>query len=115
MGKNRVFVVKNRIYQIEVSCREADKDDVEATAFVHSSMLVLFQGHDGVFRLKPRHPKAGRNFALLREALRQKARVWFIAQKPDLTLPDIQSAGEASNGWIHQRAAGIRIPGSQTR
>ncbi|HKI37915.1 MAG TPA: hypothetical protein VKA46_39035 [Gemmataceae bacterium] len=47
---------------------------------------ILFQGHDGVFRLKPEHPEADRIRAMLGETLRQKARVWFIAQKPDLAL-----------------------------
>ncbi len=50
---------------------------------------VLFQGHDGVFRVKPDHPESARIRALLGEAVRQKARVWFIAQKPDLALLDV--------------------------
>ncbi len=50
---------------------------------------VFFQGHDGVFYLKPEHPEANRIRAVLGEALRQQARVWFIAQKPDLTLLDV--------------------------
>src|SRR5262249_27721106 len=37
--------------------------------------LVLFQGHDGVFWLKRDHPDPARLRALLREAIRQKARV----------------------------------------
>jgi hypothetical protein len=51
---------------------------------------VLFLGHDGVFRLKPDHPESDRLRSLLSEALRQKARVWFIAHKPDLTLLDVR-------------------------
>jgi hypothetical protein len=54
---------------------------------------VLFQGHDGVFRLKTDHPESSRIRALLEEALRQKARVWFIVQKPDLGLLDVLPAG----------------------
>jgi hypothetical protein len=50
---------------------------------------VLFQGHDGVFRLKSDHPESARIRALLDEALRQQARVWFIAQKADLALLDV--------------------------
>jgi hypothetical protein len=53
---------------------------------------VLFQGHDGVFRLKVDHPESDRIGALLGEALRQKARIWFIAQKPDLALLDVRPA-----------------------
>jgi hypothetical protein len=57
---------------------------------------LLFQGHDGVFRLRPEHPESARLRAELSEALRQKARVWFIAQKPDLTLLDVLSPG-----WVN--------------
>jgi hypothetical protein len=32
----------------------------------------------------------------LGEALRQKARVWFIAQKPDLALLDVLPAGRVT-------------------
>ncbi|HYV37241.1 MAG TPA: hypothetical protein VE988_16155 [Gemmataceae bacterium] len=51
---------------------------------------VLFQGHDGVFRLKSDHPEATRLRSLLEAALRQKGQLWFIAQHPDLTLVDVQ-------------------------
>jgi hypothetical protein len=54
---------------------------------------ILFQGHDGVFPLKPDHPESARLRDLLEEAIRQKARVWFIAQKPDLALLDVLPAG----------------------
>jgi hypothetical protein len=57
---------------------------------------VLFEGHDGVFLLKPDHPESDRIRALLGEAIRQKARVWFIAQKPDLALLDVLPAGWAA-------------------
>jgi len=53
---------------------------------------VLFQGHDGVFRLKSDHPDSARIRTLLREALEQKARVWFVADNPDLVLLDILPA-----------------------
>jgi hypothetical protein len=54
---------------------------------------VLFQGHDGVFRLNRDHPEFDRLRALLDQALRQNTRVWFIAQKPDLALLDVLLAG----------------------
>jgi hypothetical protein len=53
----------------------------------------LFQGHDGVFRLRPDHPESARLRALLGEALQQKARVWFMAQKADLALLDVLPSG----------------------
>jgi hypothetical protein len=53
---------------------------------------VLFQGHDGVFRLKSDHPDAARILTLIREALELKAPVWFLADKPDLALLDILPA-----------------------
>ena len=53
---------------------------------------VLFQGHDGVFRLRPEHPESTRLRAELDQALPRKARVWFIAQKPDLALVDVLPA-----------------------
>lgn len=56
---------------------------------------VLFQGHDGVFRLRPEHPESVRLRAELGETLRQKARVWFIAQKPDLALEDVLPDNES--------------------
>ncbi|MCI0461870.1 MAG: hypothetical protein L0Z62_33380 [Gemmataceae bacterium] len=56
---------------------------------------VLFQGHDGVFRLQANHPECARIRALLVEAIRQKAHVWFLAQKPDLALLDLLGAGWA--------------------
>ena len=58
--------------------------------------LVLFQGHDGVFRVKPDHPGSARLRALLGEALQHQGRVWFIAQKPELALLDVLPAGGAA-------------------
>lgn len=57
---------------------------------------VFFQGHDGVFRLRPDQPESGRIRALLGEAIRRKGRVWLIAQKPDLTLLDVAPADWAA-------------------
>jgi hypothetical protein len=54
---------------------------------------VLSQGHDAVFRLKLDYPESARIRALLGEALKRKARVWFLAQKPDLALRDVLPAG----------------------
>jgi hypothetical protein len=53
---------------------------------------VIFQGHDGVFRLKMDHPEYARVLAQLDEALRQQARVWFLVQKADLCLVDVLPA-----------------------
>jgi hypothetical protein len=58
---------------------------------------VFFEGHDGVFRLQPDHPESDRIRALLDEAIRRKARVWFIAQKADLALLDVMPAGWAAS------------------
>src|SRR5438067_11600884 len=54
---------------------------------------VLFQGHDGVFLLKADHAEFDRIRTVLVEALRQKARVWFFTEKPDLALLDVLPAG----------------------
>jgi hypothetical protein len=56
---------------------------------------VLFQGHDGVFRLTSDHSECARIHVLLAEALRQRARVWFVARKPDLVLLDVLPAKPA--------------------
>jgi hypothetical protein len=56
---------------------------------------LFFQGHDGVFRLQSDHPESARIRALLDMAIRQKARVWFIARKPDLVILDVLPAGWA--------------------
>ncbi len=57
---------------------------------------VYFQGHDGVFCLKRDHPEFTRIRAVVGDALRQKARVWFIAEKPALALVDVLPAGWAA-------------------
>lgn len=49
---------------------------------------VLFQGHDGVFRLQSDHADAARIGAVLAESMRAGTPVWFVADKPDLTLLD---------------------------
>ncbi len=54
---------------------------------------LLFAGHDGIFRIRADHPDSARIHVALEEAIRQKARVWFIAQKPNLTLLDVLPAG----------------------
>jgi hypothetical protein len=51
-------------------------------------LRVLFAGHDGVFRLRRDHPGFDRLHALLEDALRARARIWFIAHKADLSLVD---------------------------
>jgi hypothetical protein len=70
-------------------------DDVPTQLWEEGSDIarVLFEGHDGVFHLQPDHPEFDRIHALLGEAIRRKARVWFIAQKPDLALLDVMAAG----------------------
>jgi hypothetical protein len=73
-------------------------NDVPTQFWEESSEVarVLFEGHDGVFYLQPDHPEFDRIHALLGEAIRRKARVWFIAQKPNLALLDVMAAGWAS-------------------
>lgn len=61
-----------------------------------ASARVLFQGHDGVFRLSADHAEAARLRAVLGEAIQRKARLWFVAQKPALALLDILPAGNES-------------------
>jgi hypothetical protein len=58
---------------------------------------VLFQGHDGVFHVKSDHPDSGRLRTLIGEAIRRQARIWFIVEKPDLALLDVQAAGWVVN------------------
>ena len=53
------------------------------------ALRVLFHGHDGIFRLKPDNLDAGRIGAALAEAARARSPVWFLADKPDLTLFDV--------------------------
>ncbi len=55
--------------------------------------LVLFQGQDGVFRLRPDHPQAERLRGVLEEAIRGRKPVWFVAHRPDLVLLDTMPAG----------------------
>ena len=68
----------------------ADNDvPTELCANDADGVRVLFQGHDGFFRLKADHPEAVHLRALLDEAIRRKALIWFLAQKPDLALLDV--------------------------
>ena len=53
-------------------------------------LRVHFQGHDGVFGVPRDHPESERLRTVLDAALRQNARVWFIARKADLTLLDVR-------------------------
>jgi hypothetical protein len=71
---------------VPLQLREEDPD----RARVH------FQGHDGIFCLNRDHPEFARISALVRDALRQEAGVWFIAQKPSLSLLDVLPAGRAA-------------------
>jgi hypothetical protein len=71
---------------------------------------VHFQGHDGVFSLKREHPEFTRISALLDDALRQKARVWFIAQKPALALLDVLPAGWAAGPFRTRDGCGSSGP-----
>jgi hypothetical protein len=59
-----------------------------------AGVRVFFQGHDGVFCLKADHPNYPHLRSLLSDAIRQKAWLWFIAQKPYLALQDILPTGK---------------------
>jgi len=52
---------------------------------------VHFQGHDGIFCFKHDDPESTRIRSVLGDALRRKARVWFVAHKPDLALLDVSA------------------------
>ena len=73
---------------------------------------VLFQGHDGVFRLGGDHPELARFRALLDEAIRHQARVWFVAQKPDLSLLDVLPAGWMAAASPTNQAASLTVAGA---
>jgi hypothetical protein len=72
----------------------ADSDVPVEIAEESGRLIVLFQGHDGAFHLRHDHPDFLRVRALLRQAIRRKARLWFLAQKPDLALLDLQQVSE---------------------
>lgn len=61
---------------------------------------VLFQGHDGIFRLKLEHPEFARLRRVLKNAIQKKARVWFVSQGSDLALLDVIQAGDVSGGSV---------------
>lgn len=80
--------------QIVTELRRADNDvPSELLEDGPDRVRVFFQGHDGVFLLQTDLPESGRIYALLSEAIRRKGRVWFVAQKPDLTLVNVTA------GW----------------
>src|SRR5262249_9964118 len=68
---------------------------------------VFFQGHDGIFRLRPDNPQLARIRAQLGAAIRQQARDWFIVQKPDLTLLDVLPGGWAAE--VSETRQGVSV------
>jgi hypothetical protein len=50
---------------------------------------VFFRGHDGIFQVRRDRQDFARLRALLTKAIREKARVWFVTQGPELTLQDV--------------------------
>jgi hypothetical protein len=81
--------------QTIVELIRADNDIPTEVCGDAAGVRVLFQGHDGVFRLKDDHPELTRLRVGLSHAIQCKARIWFIVQKSDQSLLDILPIG-----WI---------------
>ena len=69
-------------------------NDVPAGVGDHDAerVKVAFMGHDGTYFLRKDHPRFKRLGDILRDAVKAKARVWFVAEKPTLVLVDVAKA-----------------------
>ena len=84
-----VAVSLNKQGQITEMAR-ADNDF--PTQFIDNDkerMKVVFQGHDGTFFLRKDHPDFKKLSDVFHQAIKEKYRVWFVAQKPQLSLIDV--------------------------
>ena len=80
--------------QGQISDMARADNDVPARVADHDAerMKVAFEGHDGTYFLRKDHPKLKRLGDILRAAIKAKARVWFVAEKPSLVLVDVAKA-----------------------
>jgi hypothetical protein len=75
---------------IIVGMARADNDfPMQLQEYDQEKMQVLFQGHDGIFYLRRDHPDFNRLLQVLNQSIRNRNRVWFVAEKPRLFLIDI--------------------------
>src|SRR5687767_6364655 len=88
-----------RQHPVAVSLTRPDKivelaradNDIPAQFVEHDRdrMKVMFQGHDGIFYLRRDHPEFKRIGEVLQQSIKDKKRVWFVAEKPKLLIADV--------------------------
>jgi hypothetical protein len=73
-----------------VQMARADNDTVaQYVEHDRERMKVVFQGHDGIFYVRRDHAELKRIGELLQQAIREKKRVWFVAEKPSMLIMDV--------------------------
>ena len=89
----------DRKHPLAVSLVKPDKivelaradNDIPAQLAEHDKerVKVVFQGHDGIFYLRRDHTDFKRISAVLHQSIKEKKRVWFVAEKPSLLIMDV--------------------------
>jgi hypothetical protein len=89
----------DRKHPVAVSMAKPDKivelaradNDIPAQFSEHDKerMKVVFQGHDGIFYLRRDHTEFKRISEALQQSIKEKKRVWFVAEKPSLLIKDV--------------------------
>jgi len=75
---------------IIVGMARADNDfPMQLQQYDQEKIQVLFQGRNGIFYLRHDHPDFNRLLQVLNQSIRNKSRVWFVAEKPRLFLIDV--------------------------
>jgi hypothetical protein len=69
-------------------------------------VVVLFQGHDGVFHLQRNHPDFERLSHLLSASASGGRRVWFVAEPLSLALLDALEVTPRATGAAQANGAG---------
>jgi len=64
-----------------VALKRADNDYVVGLEDENNKVRVSFMGHDGIFWIHPDHPESGKMTGILRNAISNRERVWFVADR----------------------------------
>jgi hypothetical protein len=89
----------DRQHPVAVSLAKPDKiielaradNDITAQLVEHDQerVKVVFQGHDGFFYLRRKHADFKRINDVLQQSIKEKKRVWFVAEKRTMLIMDV--------------------------